>query len=202
METESDPATQITNTIIAFAEMGSAIDGNCELTNCDLYGNAQGDWVGAIADQLGVGCNMAEDPLFCDPENMDFSLQSNSPCLPENNECDVLIGAFGEGCVPSRVSEPWSFIGRARLFQNHPNPFNPSTSIKFAVPNFLPVKLTIYGIDGRYISTLTDDDYIPGPHSVTWNGTDDQGRSVASGTYIYRLEAGEYVESKRMLLVR
>ena len=88
------------------------------------------------------------------------------------------------------------------LYQSYPNPFNPSTTIRFTLPGTQHVRVNVYAVDGRHIANLIDEEMPPGPHSAIWNGTDDQGRLVASGTYIYRLEAGEYVESKRMLLVR
>jgi hypothetical protein len=93
----------LNNTIIAFSAQGSAVDSpydNAHLTCCDLYGNAGGDWVGSIADQLGVSGNICEDPLFCDPENEDLTLDASSPCAPlspPNPECD-LIGAWPVGC--------------------------------------------------------------------------------------------------------
>lgn len=95
------------NSIVAFSTHGEAI--HCEL-NCDaslscsdVYGNAGGDWVGCIADQLGSDGNITADPIFCGPENGDFRLRSDSPCLPGNHPDDVdcgLIGALGEGCSP------------------------------------------------------------------------------------------------------
>ena len=105
----------------------------------------------------------------------------------QDGEVDIIESYGDPPPEPTSATDPWSFIGRAKLFQNSPNPFNPNTSISFSIPNFLLVKLTICGIDGRHVSTLTDNDYTPGPHSVTWNGTDENGRAVASGTYIYRL---------------
>jgi predicted outer membrane repeat protein len=104
------------NTVIAFSTQGCAIDSpydNALLTCCDLYGNAGGDWVGTIADQFGVRGNICEDPLFCDPENGDFSLDAASPCAPfsaPNPECD-LIGAWPVGCGGTAVSaSSWGAI--------------------------------------------------------------------------------------------
>jgi len=68
------------------------------LTCCDVYGNAAGDWVGCIADQHSLDGNLSEDPLFCDMYIDDLTLCANSPCLPDSNDCHVLIGAHDEGC--------------------------------------------------------------------------------------------------------
>jgi hypothetical protein len=89
------------NCIVAFSEEGYALswdESGVEpvLTCCDVYGNANGDWVGSIADQYGINGNIWEDPLFCDPSNYDFYLCSNSPCL-DADTCGT-IGAFGQGC--------------------------------------------------------------------------------------------------------
>jgi len=94
----------IANTIIAFSQDGEAVychgGSNPTLTCCDVYGNEGGDWVGCIEDQYGINGNISEDPLFCDPENEDFTLHCISPCAPftpPNPECD-LIGAWPIGC--------------------------------------------------------------------------------------------------------
>jgi hypothetical protein len=105
----------IDNTVIAFSTEGQAAGGEHPITLscCDLYGNAGGDWVGNIADQYGIRGNISEDPLFCDAENGDFTLQCTSPCAPfspPNEECD-LIGAWPVGCGGTPVSEStWGVI--------------------------------------------------------------------------------------------
>ncbi len=99
------------NTVVAFSQEGSAVGGglfsDITLTCCDLYGNPGGDWVGSIADQYGINGNICEDPLFCDPENGDFTVACTSPCAPftpPNPECD-LIGAWPVGCGGTPVTE-------------------------------------------------------------------------------------------------
>jgi predicted outer membrane repeat protein len=93
-------------TIIAFSSSGSAVHDvyrASELTGCNLYGNAGGDWVGMIADQFGPPCNISEDPLFCDPENHDFGLAANSPCklhFWDNITC-YRMGAWEVSCDAS-----------------------------------------------------------------------------------------------------
>ena len=81
------------------------------LVCCDIYGNAGGDWVDCIADQYGVDGNFSADPLFCDVTAGDLTLASESPCLPDGNDCHVLIGAHGEGCEESPVkASSWGSI--------------------------------------------------------------------------------------------
>lgn len=83
------------------------------------------------------------------------------------------------------------------LHANYPNPFNPSTNIAFSLPQRSNVTVRIYDLNGRLVETLVRDDMSAGRHSVTWDAS-----KVASGTYIYRLTAGDFVETRKMLLVR
>jgi len=90
---------------------------------------------------------------------------------------------------------------RFKLRQNHPNPFNPSTTIKFQLPSPARVILQVYDILGRPVKTLVDHMQAAGLHSVVWDGTDQQARRMASGIYIYRLQAGIFSQSQKMILV-
>ena len=88
------------------------------------------------------------------------------------------------------------------LHQNFPNPFNPSTVITFAIPRQEQVQLTVYNAIGQRIRTLINSQRPAGSHTVVWDGKDNLGREVASGTYFYELVAGTFSKSARMLLVR
>ncbi len=91
---------------------------------------------------------------------------------------------------------------RVRLGQNHPNPFNPVTQIEYALPDAGPVHLVIFDTGGREVITLVDGDRSAGLHKVAWNGTDDQGRRIASGVYLARLVAGEEIRTRKIILAR
>ena len=88
------------------------------------------------------------------------------------------------------------------LKQNYPNPFNPSTTINFRLPSDERVVLKVYNSRGQLVKTLIDRKYSAGTHSVAWDGTNDHGKSVASGVYLYRIKAGKYTKSVKMNLVR
>jgi hypothetical protein len=88
------------------------------------------------------------------------------------------------------------------LFQNHPNPFNPSTVIRYHLPEKCPVRLEIYDVSGRCIASLVNAEQERGDYSAEWAGKDDMGDKVASGIYFYRLVAGKDVISKKMVLLR
>ncbi len=87
------------------------------------------------------------------------------------------------------------------LAQNYPNPFNPSTTIEFAVPSSSRVRLTVYNTLGQVIEVLADENMSAGRHSVEWDGTGN-GIRVASGVYLYRVEAGDFAETKKMVLTK
>lgn len=85
---------------------------------------------------------------------------------------------------------------------NYPNPFNPMTVIKFAVPSAGNVELAVYDVRGVKIRTLVSETMEPGSHEVTWMGRDDSGRGVASGTYFYRISSGGQSVVGKMLLMK
>ena len=91
---------------------------------------------------------------------------------------------------------------KSRLEQNFPNPFNPSTDIHFRIPHESRVRLAVYTVGGRCIATLVDTELTLGDYEYTWSGCDEQNRAMPSGVYFYRLEAGEFVETNRMTLIR
>ena len=83
------------------------------------------------------------------------------------------------------------------LAQNFPNPFNPATEIQFSLPRKCDVKLEVFNILGQRIATLVNRPMEAGYHTATFDGS-----KVASGIYLYRLQAGDFVESKKMMLVK
>lgn len=89
------------------------------------------------------------------------------------------------------------------LEQSYPNPFNPSTTIAFELRGPVPVELDVYDVSGRIVRNLLDGEHLSaGRHEVPWDGCDEQGRIMPSGTYVYRLVAGDIVETKRMMLLK
>lgn len=89
------------------------------------------------------------------------------------------------------------------ISQNYPNPFNPSTNIAYGLPEDSDVKLQIFNLKGQLVQTLVDAAQPAGYHTAVWNGRDNFGKQVASGTYIYRISAGQkFVASKRLVLLK
>jgi photosystem II stability/assembly factor-like uncharacterized protein len=88
------------------------------------------------------------------------------------------------------------------LDQNYPNPFNPSTTIAFRLDSNGPVKLQVFDARGRLVRTLVDAERAAGPHRVTWDGRDNGGRTAAAGVYMYRLAAGDFIQQRKMTLLK
>lgn len=133
-----------------------------------------------------------------------------------------IIGTVGQACVGKMVSPNHAhYVGfhtpkvvivssadgldlpsRADLRQNYPNPFNPVTAIRFDLPDRRNARLEIFSMDGRRVVTLVDKVLPPGRLTIVWDGRDSGGRPVASGIYLYRLTAGDFKKTHRMVLVK
>lgn len=88
------------------------------------------------------------------------------------------------------------------LHANYPNPFNPMTVVAYQVPEAIQVRLDIFNVLGQRVYTLVNAEQVPGRYEVVWNGRDDTRQAMASGVYLYRMQAGTFVETRTMLLVK
>jgi hypothetical protein len=88
------------------------------------------------------------------------------------------------------------------LYQNYPNPFNPETDIRYQIPEGGQVQLTVYNVLGQTITTLVDGYRAAGSYTVRWFGSDQSGRGLGSGIYFYRLQAGDFSETRKMVLMK
>jgi len=88
------------------------------------------------------------------------------------------------------------------LFQNYPNPFNPTTTIQFQVPKASDVSIVIYDMLGQEVISLFSENVQAGSYSVEWNGINNAGLKMSSGSYIYRMTADEFVKTKEMILLK
>ena len=104
--------------------------------------------------------------------------------------------------VPSIVGKSPALPDEFELYQNYPNPFNPTTEIGFALPQATDVRLEIFNIMGQRVKLLVDQPLEAGIHTFLWDGKDATGNTVASGVYLYRLDAGTYSASRKMLLLK
>jgi hypothetical protein len=164
------------------------------------YSDVEGGWPGES--------NINADPLFADAPNGDYRLLWGSPCINTGDPNSPLdpggtradMGAFyhPHGVSVRENERPVSF----HLAQKIPNPFNPSTTIRFTLPEAGQVRVAVYDVRGALTRTLVDQAFLSGSHSVVWDGKDWLGRNVASGVYVYRLTTTQGVVTKRMTLLR
>ncbi len=157
------------------------------------YSDIEGGWEGEG--------NIDADPLFCDLDSGDYTLAKNSPCVG-TGENNANMGAFGVGCeeILSIQNEviPTSFT----LHQNYPNPFNPVTTLRYELPEQSHVTIVIFDMLGRTVRQLINTTQEAGYKSIIWNATNDYGKLASAGVYLYQIKAGEFVQTKKMVLLK
>ena len=109
-----------------------------------------------------------------------------------SNSVSAVLSADEELGIPTEFA----------LNQNYPNPFNPSTQIQYALPKETKVVISIYDLMGRKVRTLVNDIQNAGYKNVMWNATNDMGRLVSAGVYIYSIQAGDFIQNRKMVLMK
>ena len=189
----------ITNTIIwGNLPESDAIDGIATVS----YSNIQGGWEGEG--------NIDGAPLFCNPDSGDYTLAENSPCIDAGDPSSPLdsdgtiadMGAFGVGCSAILAIEEEFIPMEFALHQNYPNPFNPLTTLRYDLSEQSLVNIIIYDMLGREVKTLVNTTQDAGFKSVSWNATNDYGKPVSAGVYLYQIQAGEFVQTNKMVLLK
>jgi len=87
-------------------------------------------------------------------------------------------------------------------YQNHPNPFNPKTTLKYDLPKDSFVDITIYDMLGNVVNNLVNTNQSSGYKSIQWDATNNQGEPVSAGVYLYKIQAGDFVDTKKMILLK
>ena len=133
-------------------------------------------------------------------EGTDGSMPPNNPL--SQSEIDLIAQWINQGAALqldkiNNIS-PKDHI----LHQNYPNPFNPLTSLRYDIPNDGLVNITVYDMMGRIVKTLVNGSQTAGFKSVQWNATNDRNESVSAGLYLYTIQAGEFRQSKKMVLLK
>jgi hypothetical protein len=136
-----------------------------------------------IADTVEVGNKLIATATDAAGNTSEFSLAYDIVTSVAETEGSNLPKSFG-------------------LQQNYPNPFNPETTIKYQLPITAKVTLQIFNLQGRQVVTLINREQAAGVYSLKWDGKDKAGISVSSGIYFYRLQAKNFVQVKKLVLVR
>ena len=108
----------------------------------------------------------------------------------------AVIGGRQYGSVAGVTNQPGQIPSAISLRQNYPNPFNPTTIIRYALPHADHVRLGVFNLLGQEIALIVDEEKTAGSYSVSWNAS-----GVSSGVYYYRLTAGDFTETKKMVLI-
>ena len=217
---------ELSSTIIAFSTEGEAIYcGGAEISveHSDLYGNADGDWIGCLTGLEGSDGNIGRNPLFCARDEQDYGLDRRSPCATlATVRHPGIIGAWPVSCDDSRgvfaaeegnrdrsleVLDPTLNGAVAaplplEISQITPNPASPTTVLEYTIPREGAVRLSVFDASGRQVRTLVDRaSHLPGRHSVPWNGADDHGGPAPAGVYFARLSSGAESAVRRFSII-
>ena len=155
----------------------------------------------------------SDQPDFAiDPSNFMESTLSTSWTDPDIDPGAVFYkvsavddaGNESDGASPDQVTgiTPDRLPARFALHQNHPNPFNPTTTIRYDVPAQAHVVIRVYDVSGSLVRTLVDEVSPPGRFEKVWDGLNDTGNSVASGIYFYRMETAGYSRTMKMVMLK
>lgn len=135
------------------------------------------------------------------PDVNEFLIVFEYEDLTALNSLDI-YGMLVSGLPSSVAPDVSSLPTVCELSQNYPNPFNPVTEIAFTLTSDQTVNLAVFDMMGRHVKTLVQGKRAAGPQTVFWDGTDAYGEQVASGVYLYKIEAKQFNETKRMILIR
>lgn len=127
-----------------------------------------------------------------------FSLKCRATDSDGTTDTDIYSGGIWKGSQKNQSTIPNTIV----LGNNLPNPFNPTTKIKFGLPQQQKIKIDVYSITGQKIKTLVDNTMSAGYHTINWNATDANGAKVSSGVYIYQLRCGNEVFTKKMIFAK
>lgn len=181
----------------------------CLVTVSDVTVSSVNQYDWSIKDESNISCLMDDDMATMEADNFMSGLVVG---LTLETVSGIFNFSFGTYKIQIRdladlgtLSIDDDFDGITRefaLYPNYPNPFNPETRIRFQLAKHSDVKLMIYDVLGRKVRTLVSNKMDAGNHVVNWDGLNDQGANVASGMYIYRIKAGDFIDYRKMLLVR
>ncbi|NOX19304.1 MAG: T9SS type A sorting domain-containing protein [Chlorobi bacterium] len=159
---------------------------NPEMTGAQTFGNLEESYY--ALNGLKAGENYFWRVKSTNAEGVSSQFSDIGSFKIDENVTDVT----GEIEIPSIFT----------VSQNYPNPFNPSTTIEFGLPEASFVSIRIYNMLGQEVNTLVSSDFNAGTYRTVWNGTDNSGNKVASGTYIYRVTSGKNAATKKLILLK
>jgi len=178
---------------------------NSNFTEAKKYAGLSGGFIGGTYDGIADLSHITSTgPFNLAPGATDTAVfaiiggmtwnQFMEAAVQAEQKYDIVTAVDDDGGAPL----PAAFT----LDQNHPNPFNPTTTISFTLPKTMTARLDVFDILGRTVRTLHDGPMTAGTHALVWDGKDGEGRAAASGIYFYRLRAGDAGQTRKMILVK
>jgi hypothetical protein len=143
-----------------------------------------------IPDNLEIGIDIQGLGYFENMRDIEYTT------VQQGQSFRVRLGTHVLGTAINTIPETYA------LGDNYPNPFNPTTMIRYTLPETALVKLIVYDISGRIVRTLVDSEQAAGYQSVVWDGCNDAGQYVSSGLYIYQIKANNFIASNKMVLMK
>ncbi|NQV30746.1 MAG: PKD domain-containing protein [Candidatus Marinimicrobia bacterium] len=178
---------------------------HADVSYCDIEGGQAGIVIQNGNVNMGSG-NINSNPLLTN----EFRLTQSSPCIdvgdpdseldPDNSRTDM--GAFYFDPNYVSIDREFNLVKTFVLEQNFPNPFNPTTTIRYGIPEAASVFLTLFDIRGNVVKTFASETKSAGWYEHTWNGLDESGQPVTTGLYLTRLQAGAYTKTIKMLYLK
>jgi hypothetical protein len=198
---EPEPVVEITTLTIPNAYLGQyysqtvEVEGGIPSYYWDMTAGSLPDGI-ALENQTGVISGQATS---LDTAHFTIRVTDGStPPLTDNQHLTLVTAICDDAEDDNGSVLPEKFV----LRQNYPNPFNSVCNIEYALPTNCHVTVAVYNILGQMVKVLLDEYQDAGSKLVKWDGKDERGKDVASGIYFYRLEAGEFSESKRMVMLK
>jgi hypothetical protein len=170
-----------------------------------------------ISEEIPINLKIYSDTIRVDYTNSkgesvtDFAYYPNSSqmnglynvsCKEIDANAGIFQGVFNSNITSVRQNNSNYIPSTYKLFQNYPNPFNGQTIIKYQISTEGKMVLEIYDILGRKVRTLVNESQLSGEYTLRWNGKNDNGGTIASGVYIYRMRIGTFVSSKKLMLLK
>ena len=210
-------AVSVTGPADASALEGAVVDLDFTVTNQGNHADAftlnvlsDEGWTvalpgGAASGTLNAGSSKSitvrvtvPSPIYSEVDDMIYLFATSQANNAITDADDALIEASPSGILEEETGVPGQYF----LAQNYPNPFNPLTDISFGLAVGGHTTVTVYNMLGQQVKQLLDEYRAAGSHVVSWNGTDTLGRPVPSGIYFYRISANDFVETRKMVLMK
>ena len=205
------PATSTNNTIVPPTVTIAQINANVASYQARLVRIANAHFVESGTFETGHNYTLEDDTGTIVFRTTFYDADYIGEPIPVGNfNVRVLVNQFNQTPqVTARALSDWSGVPNednvatpTRLLGNYPNPFNPSTTISFTTAKAAPVQITIYNLKGQAVRTWNLETEAGGNHSVQWDGLDDNGLSLSSGVYFYRMFSGAYSSTRKMVLMK